>query len=108
MNRTSVIYATATYLAQQKIEEQRSSGYTATSGSLGTSSSTITKKGRAYQTQVITKYVDHDNVNNIFVNAALPPSEFIEVTVTVSSTTIPDDIVLWTILAKDFYDPDPV
>ena len=102
------IYATATYLAQQRIEEQRSSGYTSTSGTLGTSTSTTTKKGRDYDEQVVTKYVDHDDVNDVFVDAASPPSEFIKVTVTVSNTTIPDDIVLWTILAKDFYDPDPV
>ena len=101
------IYATATYLAQQRIEEQRSSGYTSTSGTLGTSTSTTTKNGRNYDEQIITKYVDHDDVNDVFVDAASPPSEFIKVTVTVSNTTIPDDIVLWTILAKDFYDPDP-
>jgi len=53
------IYATATYLAQEKIEELRSSGYTTTSGILGTTSVNVTKKGRVYTEQVVTEYVSH-------------------------------------------------
>ena len=100
------IYATATYLAKQRIEEQRSLGYTSVSGSLGTSTSTDTKKGRTYNEQVVTKYVDHDDVNDLFVNAVSPPTEFINVTVTVSNADIPYNVSMWTILAKDFYDPN--
>ncbi|MBC8550124.1 MAG: type II secretion system protein [Candidatus Brocadiales bacterium] len=97
------IYATATYLAQQKIEELRSGGYTTTSGSLGTTSVNATKKGRVYTEQVVTEYVTH--AAGSFSNSA-SSTEYIRATVTVSNTTIPDDVVIWTILAKDFYDPD--
>ena len=99
------IYATATYLAQEKIEELRSSGYTTTSGILGTATANITKKGRVYTEQVVTEYVSH-SASSFSVEAS--STEYIRATITVSNTTIPDDIVLWTILAKDFYDPDPV
>jgi len=99
------IYATATYLAQEKIEELRSSGYTTTSGILGTTSVNVTKKGRVYTEQVVTEYVSHSAGS---FSAEASSTEYIRATITVSNTTIPDDIVLWTILAKDFYDPDPV
>ena len=99
------IYATATYLAQEKIEELRSSGYTTTSGILGTTSVNVTKKGRVYTEQVVTEYVSHSAGS---FSAEASSTEHIRATITVSNTTIPDDIVLWTILAKDFYDPDPV
>ena len=99
------IYATATYLAQKKIEELRSSGYTTTSGSLGTTSVNVTKKGRVYTEQVVTEYASHAAGS---FSTSGSSTEYIRAIVTVSNTVIPDDIVLWTILAKDFYDPDPV
>ena len=99
------IYSTATYLAQKKIEEIRSQGYTYTSGIIGTSTGNVTKKGRVYTEQVVTEYVSHSAGS---FSAEASSTEYIRATITVSNTTIPDDIVLWTILAKDFYDPDPV
>jgi len=90
------IYATATYLAQEKIEELRSSGYTTTSGILGTTSVNVTKKGRVYTEQVVTEYVSHSAGS---FSAEASSTEYIRATITVSNTTIPDDIVLWTILA---------
>ena len=99
------IYSTATYLAQKKIEEIRSQGYTYTSGLIGTSTGNVTKKGRVYTEQVVTEYVSHSAGS---FSAEASSTEYIRATITVSNTTIPDDIVLWTILAKDFYDPDPV
>jgi len=83
----------------------RSSGYTTTSGILGTTSVNVTKKGRVYTEQVVTEYVSHSAGS---FSAEASSTEYIRATITVSNTTIPDDIVLWTILAKDFYDPDPV
>jgi len=97
------IYATATYLAQKKIEELRSYGYTTTSGSIGTANTTAAKKGRTYTEQVVTEYVSHSGGS---FSTSVPSTEFIRVTVTVSNSIIPDNVTMWTILAKDFYDPD--
>ncbi len=99
------IYATATYLAQEKIEELRSSGYTTTSGILGTTTANVTKKGRIYTEQIVTEYVSH-SAGSFSTEAT--STEYIRATITVSNTVIPDNITMWTILAKDFYDPDPV
>ena len=96
------IYATATYLAQKKIEEYRSEGYSYSSGGIGTSTGAVTKDGRTYTEQVVTEYVEHSGSS---FNTSGTPTEFIRVTVTVSNSDI-SDVSLWTILAKDFYDPD--
>ena len=97
------IYATATYLAQEKIEELRSSGYTTTSGTLGTTTGSVTKKGRTYNEQVVTEYVTHSGSS---FSTSGSSTEYIRATATVSNSIIPDDVTIWTILAKDFYDPD--
>ncbi|MGR3175243.1 MAG: type II secretion system protein [Candidatus Scalindua sp.] len=106
------IYATAAYLAQQRIEEQRSAGYTSAKSAIDASTNPLTitinpsviKKGRTYNEQVVTEYVEHDSDNRKFDPSA--DSEFIKVTVTVSNSNIPEDVSMWTILPKDFYDPD--
>jgi len=97
------IYATAAYLAQKKIEEVRSQGYTAISGSIGTSTGNVTKKGRTYNEQVVTEYVTHSGSS---FSTSGSSTEYIRVTATVSNSVIPDNVTIWTILAKDFYDPD--
>lgn len=97
------IYATATYLAQKKIEELRSSGYTTTSGSIGTSTGNVTKKGRIYTEQVVTEYVTHSGSS---FSTSGSSTEYIRATATVSNSVIPDNVIIWTILAKDFYDPN--
>jgi prepilin-type N-terminal cleavage/methylation domain-containing protein len=97
------IYATAAYLAQKRIEEVRSYGYTTKSGSLGTSNLDDTENGRYYTEQVVTEYVSHSSGS---FSTSGPSTEFIKVTVTVSNSDIPEDVSMWTILAKDFYDPD--
>ncbi len=97
------IYATATYLAQEKIEELRSSGYTTTSGSIGTTNGNVTKKGRTYNEQVVTEYVTHSAGS---FSTSGSSTEYIRDTATVSNAIIPNDVTMWTILAKDFYDPD--
>lgn len=97
------IYATATYLAQEKIEELRSSGYTTASGSIGTATGSVTKKGRTYNEQVVTEYVTHSGSS---FSTSGSSTEYIRATATVSNSNIPNDVELWTILAKDFYDPD--
>lgn len=96
------IYATTTYLAQKKIEELRSQGYTAAGSSLGATTSTVTKEGRIYDEQVVTEYVDHSG--STFSTPAVS-TEFIRVTVTVSNPNI-SNVSLWTILVDDFYDPN--
>jgi prepilin-type N-terminal cleavage/methylation domain-containing protein len=106
------IYNTATYLAQQRIEEQRSVGYTSAQTAIDAStnprtttiSPPVEKKGRTYTETVVTEYVSHSTSS---FSASASSTEFIKVTVTVSNSDIPDDVELWTILAKDFYDPDP-
>ncbi len=110
------IYNTATYLAVEEIERKRSDGYSAVSGSIGTSTSSIdkvysqaTSAIRTYDYQVVTEYVRHLGNNFVAPDPAdplYPVTEFIKVTVTVSNTNIPHDVVLWEILAKDVYDPD--
>ncbi len=97
------IYATATYLAQEKIEELRSSGYTTISGILGTTTGSVTKKGRTYNEQVVTEYVTHSGSS---FSTSGSSTEYIRATATVSNSIIPENVTMWTILAKDFYDPD--
>ncbi len=97
------IYATAAYLAQEKIEELRSSGYTTTSGILGTTTGSVTKKGRTYNEQVVTEYVTHSGSS---FSTSGSSTEYIRATATVSNSIIPENVTMWTILAKDFYDPD--
>lgn len=94
------IYATATYLAQEKIEELRSSGYTTASGSIGTTTGNVTKKGRTYNEQVVTEYV---TLSGSSFSTSGSSTEYIRVTATVSNSNIPNDVELWTILAKDFF-----
>jgi len=103
------IYNTASYLAVNEMEKKRSTGYTAVSGNIGTSTDSIdlvysqsNSAKRTYNYQVVTEYVTHSAGSYSHSDT---PTEFIKVTVTVSNANIPD-IVLWEILAKDFYDPD--
>jgi hypothetical protein len=97
------IYATAAYLAQKEIEEFRNAGYTNAVGNLGNVSSSVTLKGRLYTEDSIREYVSHSG--GTFVTSA-SPTEFIRVTETVSNSENSDVVTLWTILAKDFYDPN--
>lgn len=110
------IYNTAAYLAVEEIEKKRSDGYSAVSASLGTTNATVNKvysqttsASRAYDIQVVSQYVRH--VGNNFVapdvnDPNYPVTEYIMVTVTVSNTNIPRDVVLWEILPKDVYNPN--
>ncbi len=102
------IYSTATFLAQKRIEEYRSNGYTTTSDSLDPDpdGEEVTVGVRTYTETVYTGYVTHPG-NSFSSLVSSPSSEFIMVKVKVSNTNMPNDIELWTILTKDFYDPDP-
>ncbi len=108
------IYATATYLAMAEIEKKRSEGYTYTmNNNIGTSTSSVDKvfnqdtaAFRTYDVQIIAGYVTHSGNNYSDPPVVNPSSEFIKVTVTISNTNIPHDVELWTILAKDFYNPN--
>jgi type II secretory pathway pseudopilin PulG len=108
------IYATATYLAEKEIEELKNAGYTIVAASeMGNSPSkvilyedtpreiTYTENGvREYVRRVGTNFVDPDPLDPLF-----PVTEFIRVTETVSNDKNSAVVSLWTILAKDFYDP---
>ncbi len=99
------IYATAVYLAQGKMEEIRSEGYTAHSASLSTTSNTINHPdGRDYTMTVATGYVDDPSDTTLSTTTA---TEYVRVNVTISNSEI-SSITLWTILAEDFYDPNGV
>ncbi len=97
------IYATATYLAHKEIEELKNGGYTNVTGNLGNVPSTLTLNGRNYTEGSIREYVSYSG--GTFVTSA-SPTEFIRVTETVSNSENSDVVTLWTILAKDFYDPN--
>ncbi len=97
------IYATATYLAHKEIEELKNGGYTNVTGNLGNVPSTLTLNGRNYTEDSIREYVSYSG--GTFVTSA-SPTEFIRVTETVSNSENSDVVTLWTILAKDFYDPN--
>lgn len=103
------IYATATYLAQKEIEELKNGGYTNVAGNLGNVPSSVTfhlgtPREITYTEDSIREYVSYSG--GTFVTSG-SPTEFIRVTETVSNSENSDVVTLWTILAKDFYDPDP-
>ncbi len=98
------VYATATYLAQKEIEEFRNAGYTKVTGNLGTVNSSVNGlNGRNYTEASVREYVSHSG--GTFVTSGTP-TEFIRVTETVSNSVNSDVVSLWTILVKDFYDPN--
>ena len=107
------IYATATYLAQKEIDEFRNAGYTNIAGDIdnfGTVTSNVDDlNGRDYSEVSFREYVSYSG--GTFVNSGgtpgSTPTEFIKVTESVSNSENSDVVTLWTILAKDFYDPDP-
>ncbi len=97
------IYATATYLAQKELEEFRNAGYTNSVSELGNVPSYVTLKGRNYTENSIREYVSHSGGTFGTSTAA---TEFIRITETVSNSENSDVVTLWTILVKDFYDPN--
>ena len=99
------IYATATYLAQKEIEEYRNAGYAIISGHLGNVTSYANNlNGRNYTEDSIREYVSY--TGGAFVSAGVvTPTEFIKVTETVRNNKNSDVVTLWTILAKDFFNP---
>ena len=101
------IYATATYLAEKEIEELKNAGYTIATGELGNVSSSVTFFSGApreieYTEDSVREYVSYSG--GTFVYSATP-TVYIRVTETVTNTKNSDVVSLWTILAKDFYDP---
>ncbi len=106
------IYNTATYLAVEVMEEYRSNGYSSivTSSNLmmgdpiNPARDDITKKGRDYSLVINAGYVDDPSDTSLDTVTA---TEYIRVQVTVGNADIPDDVVLWEILAADFYNPNP-
>ena len=99
------IYNTATYLAQKEIEEFRNAGYTkiVDGGHLGNVTSYANGlNGRDYTEVSIREYVSY--TSGAFVTSGTP-TEFIRVRETVSNSENSDVVTLWTILAKDFFNP---
>lgn len=108
------IYATATYLAQNVLEQYyRSEGYSYVQTNSGTligdpispALANVTVNGRTYSLVVRAGYIDDPSDISLDTSTA---TQYIKVTVTVSNTDIPNNVTLWTILARDFYDPDPI
>ena len=103
------IYATATYLAEKEIEELKNAGYTnIADGDMGDVPSPITfypgtPREIEYTENSVREYVSY--TGGTFVYSA-SPTEYIRVTETVTNTKNSAVVSLWTILAKDFYDPD--
>ncbi|HHT9117584.1 MAG TPA: type II secretion system protein [Candidatus Hypogeohydataceae bacterium YC38] len=98
------IYATALYLAEEEIETRRSTGYASATNGTSTSSVTVPTGGtRTYSKTVVTEYVTYASGS---FSTSVSATEYKRVTVTVSGPNI-SNISLWTILAKDFYAPNP-
>ena len=105
------IYNTATFLAVEVLEEYRSNGYdnviinssTMIGDPISPPKSDIDKKNRTYSLVVRAGYVDDPSDTTLDTSTA---TEYIKVQVTVSNSIISNDVVLWEILTKDFYNPD--
>ncbi len=98
------IYATATYAAEKEIEELKNGGYTivADPSNMSNVQSTVTLNGRTYTEDSIREYVSYSG--GTFVTSA-SATLYIRITETVSNSENSVVVSLWTILAKDFYDP---
>ena len=96
------IYATATYLAKKKIEELNNGGYTNVTGNLGLVPSSLTLNGITYTEDSVREYVSHSGGT---FGTSTPATEYIRIRETVSNSENSDVVSLWTILARDFYDP---
>ena len=104
------IYATATYLAEKEIEELKNAGYTIVTGNLGDVPSSVTfypgtPKEITYTENSVREYVRRVGSNFVDPDPLFPITKFIRITETVSNTKNSNVVSLWTILAKDFYDP---
>ena len=97
------ISATATYLAQKEIEEFRNAGYTNAAGELGNVNSSVTLNGRTYTEASVREYVSYSS--GTFTTSA-SATHYIRVTETVSNNVNSDVVELWTILIRNFYDPN--
>lgn len=102
------IYATATFLAVAQMERMRSDGYSYTvTNNIGTSNPVIPSiKGRTYTAEVVAGYVTHSGTSFSDPPVSSPSSEFIKVIVTIGNSDISNDVVLWSILIKDNYNPN--
>jgi len=105
------IYATATYLAEKEIEELKNAGYTnVADGDMGVVPSPVTfypgtPREITYTENSVREYVRRVGSNFVDPDPLFPITEYIRVTETVTNTKNSDVVSLWTILAKDFYDP---
>jgi type II secretory pathway pseudopilin PulG len=104
------IYATATYLAEKGIEELKNAGFTIATGELDDDDPSYitlysgTPREIEYTEDSVREYVSYDSILKTFDTSA-SPTEYIRVTETVSNDKNSAVVSLWTILAKDFYDP---
>ncbi len=98
------ISATATYLAQKEIEEFRNAGFAICTGILGNVDSYVNGlNGRNYTEASVREYVSYSS--GTFTTSA-SATHYIRVTVTVSNNVNSDVVELWTILVRNFYDPN--
>ena len=97
------IYTTATHLAEKEIEELKNGGYTnVATGNLGLVPSSLTLNGITYTEDSVREYVSHSGGT---FGTSTPATEYIRIRETVSNSKNSDVVTLWTILARDFYDP---
>ncbi len=99
------IYSTAAYLSAKELEELKSAGYSdIAANDLGASwSSQVTLNGRTYTEASVREYVSYSS--GTFTTSA-SATHFIRVTETVSNNVNSDVVELWTILIRNFYDPN--
>ncbi len=64
---------------------------------------TIVMVDRTYDVETVAGYVTHSDGSFSDPPVATPTSEFIKVIITISHPDIPNDVVLWEILAKERY-----
>ncbi len=95
------IYNTAAYIAVGELERIRGNGYTTVSGSIGTSSTDVTKKLRVYTKTVVTNYVSHSGSS---FSISGTPTKLIMVNVTVSNPGI-ENISMSELLTEDIFNP---
>ena len=98
------IHSTATYCAAKELEELKSAGYSDIAANDLTSGqqTQVTLNGRTYYEDSVREYVSYSG--GAF-GTSTPATEYIRIRETVSNSKNSDVVTLWTILARDFYDP---
>ncbi len=96
------IMATAMYTAEKELEELKVGGYSNIAGYCNSVvPSSIELKGVTYNESSTREYVSYSGGALV---TSVTPTAFIRVIETVSNSENSEDVSMWTILPKDFYD----